>query len=571
MKTFLKKIAGVLPVVGLVLVAAAGCTKSGGESGGEPGPETELVSLNVQLSDAGFHSGSGSLYASRFENGDKAGVFLVKDGSAVLDNAAASYDGTAWKVDGTVEVAGDEKCYIYFPYRSDVSSLVDISASSAEEFFAPMRSWLSNVMSNVKDQSERDAVKPFDIMSAAASTEKKDGVLSISADLEHMLALATWSLSDGVSYKTSDGFSYCTPSSYTDVIVSLSGREVKPFSLSSLKGFYYMPGTAGGQLSITYKDGDKDGEFTVALEGAAGTVSTVAGGNGTDGGVRDLAAGDLYYSDGSIIPVETAAAFEDGGAPAGVAGVIFQTDKSRFSETEKALLGDVHALVVSAKMPVYNGSADVKWFDDYPSGTDDGNRNESIEDPAYPGLYLPFIGGDGKTLASSLNADKADIDGYRNTHVIWTRRAEDMAKGWYEVFSAVNDFSVSIPSSGTSGWYLPSIGQLLDMYVGLGKADVTADHLIEFMGVEDYTVSPEYAPDLKNVMDASLMKINARERDLFSASDALWSSSHSKTISSYTQSDAFCARQTVTTDGALSVISYQTFGNNTQSRAVLSF
>ena len=67
------------------------------------------------------------------------------------------------------------------------------------------------------------------------------------------------------------------------------------------------------------------------------------------------------------------------------------------------------------------------------------------------------------------------------------------------------------------------------------------------------------------------MKIREDERDLFSSSDAIWSSSFSKTISTYTQDVAYCARQIVTVDKAVSVISLSTFGNNTESRAVLSF
>lgn len=562
MKTLFKTLAGVLPAVGCMLLGGVmgSCSKSENE------PLYELP-LNVSIEDGGFQSDGGRLYARPFESGDKAGVFFVKDGSAVASNIEAVYDGSSWNVAAAVTATGSETCYVYFPYRSDAASHVSLSAQSAGEFFSPMKASLANVL----DQEKWSDVKSGDLMYAAVSPERKDGSFNVSATLDHALALAVWDLSDGVSYKTSDGFAYRTPSSYTDVSVTLSGKEVKPCAVSWLKGFYYVPGTASGKLAISYKDAGKDCTFEVALDGESGTVAKSTGGKGsTDGGTRDLKAGDLYYSDGSVLPVETAASLEAGQAPAGVAGVVFQTDKSRFSETEKTLLGgDVHALVVSAKMPAYNGKTTVKWFDDYPAGEDDGNRDESIEDPAYPGLYLPFIGSD-ESLAASFNANDSDLDGYRYTHVIWTRRADDMAKGWYEVFSAVKDFSVSVPS-GTTGWYLPSVGQMIDIFRSLGHVDAAADHIVDFYGVSDFSVAPDYAVDMKNVLDSSLEKIRDAEKDLFSASDALWTSSHSKTLSPYTQADAFCARQAVLTDGTLSIISYQTFGSNTQSRAVLAF
>ena len=545
----------------LCLMALAGC------SGSKDEPVSDLP-LQVQITDAGFLADGSRVYSHDFELGDKAGVFVVKDGKVVVDNAEAMYDGSAWNVNAVVRTSkADETCFVYFPYRADAASLVNLTASTAADFFRPMQ----NTISNVLDQSIYSNVKPSDIMYASAAPQAAAGTYTVSAALDHMLALATWDLSDGVAYTTSDGFGYKTPSSYTDISVKLGDEVVKPCTVSYLKGFYYIPGSVKGRLTVSYNDAGKICSFDVALDAEAGNATKVIGGKGsTDGGVRDFAAGDIYYSDGSVLPVEEAAKLADGAAPAGAAGLIFQTDKSRFSDAEKEM-GEVHALVISAKKPTYNGNASVKWFDDYPSGKDDGNRNENVEDPAYPGLYLPFICSD-ESLAASFNINNSDINGYNNTHVIWTRRADDMEKGWYQVFSAVKDFNVSVPA-GTSGWYLPSIGQLMDLYRTIGKVAIEADHLLEFMGVSDCTADPNYAGNLQmyDNMDASLMKIREDERDLFSSSDAIWSSSFSKTISTYTQDVAYCARQIVTVDKAVSVISLSTFGNNTESRAVLSF
>ena len=185
-------------------------------------------------------------------------------------------------------------------------------------------------------------------------------------------------------------------------------------------------------IKVSYKDAGVAKSFDIPLSGKPGVASFVNEGNVKDGGNRNLAIGDLYYSDGSILPVEKVKEMEQ--VPSGVAGVIFQTDRSRFSKKEKELLGDVHALVVSAKMPEYDGKTSMKWFDDYPAGKDDGNRDESVEDPDFPGMYLPFIT-DVKDYKKSYELNNADINGYWNNVVIRTRRAEDMKKGWYPAFS----------------------------------------------------------------------------------------------------------------------------------------
>ena len=229
----------------------------------------------------------------------------------------------------------------------------------------------------------------------------------------------------------------------------------------------------------------------------------------------------------------------------------------------------MHALVISTKMPKYNDSYDVKWFDDYPTGSDNGNRNENQEDPKYPGMTLPFIV-DRDSYANSFKINDADINGYQNNVVIRTRRADDIDK-WYPAFSASAKFAATapLPPFQNSGWYLPSAGQLMDLFRTLGGANITLENASDFQGGGDFLVSIDHCGTMAANFDAAMAKVQDADKDLHSpTSNALWSSSFSWGY--FTDgSISYMARQ-VLTYGSFSVIGYSTFGL-ALTRAAFSF
>lgn len=508
--------------------------------------------IGVTLSDQGFTASDGSTghFSRNFMSGDQAGLFLVRDGQIVEDNVLLSFDGQKWTSEKEVSVSGKETCFVYMPYSASASSLVDKTASDAAGFFKGLAKTQS-----VEDQSSFNLAEA-DVMVAAAPVVKTETAVNVNATFEHFLSVAAWSLSDGTAYTTVNGFKYMTPSSYTNIEASLGGKTIVPGVYPSYNAYFYYP-AEGMSIKVSYKDAGVAKSFDIPLSGKPGVASFVNEGNVKDGGNRNLAIGDLYYSDGSILPVEKVKEMEQ--VPSGVAGVIFQTDRSRFSKKEKELLGDVHALVVSAKMPEYDGKTSMKWFDDYPAGKDDGNRDESVEDPDFPGMYLPFIT-DVKDYKKSYELNNADINGYWNNVVIRTRRAEDMKKGWYPAFSAAVEFGskVAVPSY-TTGWYLPSVGQLYDILRNLGKADISADTVNDFNGNGDLLVDASYCADMMMFLDSYVEKIPEAERDLFSSSTgAVWSSSHSWTY--FSNGGISYAARLVSFYAGISTISYSTFG-----------
>lgn len=173
-----------------------------------------------------------------------------------------------------------------------------------------------------------------------------------------------------------------------------------------------------------------------------------------------LKVGDYYYSDGT---------WSDGGfrgydidgytpkwasakpAPVDgkkVIGIVFQTDASRISEIEKAL-GYTHGLVMAIRSAHGPDSEQTAY-----------SRDSDFD-------VIPAK----KTGVSWY----ADIDGYKWTHAIMDAYPGEAIQQCPAFDWTTTDFQPSAPLS-SSGWYVPSIGQLWDMLAALGGGEM-AKHL----------------------------------------------------------------------------------------------
>ncbi len=172
--------------------------------------------------------------------------------------------------------------------------------------------------------------------------------------------------------------------------------------------------------------------------------------------VKEAKVGDYYYSDGSwsdggLLGYET-----DGLTPVWadpkpspeegktVIGIIFSTDQTRISSAEQAA-GCTHGLVMALKGAHAADATETRYSFDYSFDNIPNKRRGT--------------------------AWYADIDGYQWTQeIIAAYPAEKIAQcpafDW-----TVTDYSPSAPL-GTSGWYVPSIGQIWDMLSNLGGGEL---------------------------------------------------------------------------------------------------
>lgn len=250
--------------------------------------------------------------------------------------------------------------------------------------------------------------------------------------------------------------------SYQAVVIpqDMDGKVFVTVVLGDGTELEYTPSDGAGVLSA---GGNYEFNFTVLRDGL--TASTW---NDSEYAPEDLKPGDYFYSDGTwsdgglrLVTSDGMVWEDEKPAPESgkkVIGIVFCTDQERIGQGEKdalAALGvtEPHGLVLSTIS--YNGNNYVKWYD---------NNGDYIRDETEIGI--PEIGADAKGSEVYRLIDE-DIEGYRSNMIMRAERADDIAAGYYPGFQAALDFASQAggpdASAKTTGWFIPSNGQLVDV------------------------------------------------------------------------------------------------------------
>ena len=259
------------------------------------------------------------------------------------------------------------------------------------------------------------------------------------------------------AYKTSGGYEYSAPLGLKVKIGDKEGFSLCTFGKETTgdagsevtKGIYRCI-VAPSETALNVEGEFLDGSVSVYFPATDGVALSVIPEAGEYKGIdvkytytgytatRDLQVGDYYYADGCIWPGDL------GNVPAGCIGIIFSTETSTADQAKNWS----HGYVVSL-------------FD-----TDDINTKYSWsmvnEDITGLNLYE-------KTVDSFTSAF-ADYDGYSATQAILA--APSYSAAAYAAVNAAVTYGKEIPST-TSGWYLPSIGQVALIINNLGAANGT--------------------------------------------------------------------------------------------------
>ena len=255
----------------------------------------------------------------------------------------------------------------------------------------------------------------------------------------------------------------------------MTGKPLVRISIGS-NAFTYTPDTeAAGKFDFF---GGKRYAYAITVKANGIDVKAVTGATWSDGGeenitskqvqlfkANELKIGDYFYSDGTWSDGGLRKRYDDGnmviadpkpapvltnpktGASRAVVGIVFQTDKSRIGAKEKEKLGGedkVHGLVMCVK----NAATNQKWSTAW-------NISE------FPKICA--------TIADSYN----DISGYGNCEHI---RSSHGSFDNYPAFKDTDGYNTTCPvPTTTTGWYLPSVGQLWDIFQNLGCVTALAD------------------------------------------------------------------------------------------------
>lgn len=147
-------------------------------------------SLRISVADAGSTDKTKAVYSeftTTFEDGDKIGVYVVKDGQVVKANACFTFDGTAWTTTERVEYNDAYAYYAYYPYVSNPYT-PDFTKQNANAIFDSFTKDANNKF-HYDDQSTKENFQASDLMIAEGL---KKGSNTVSFAMMHRKGLAVF-------------------------------------------------------------------------------------------------------------------------------------------------------------------------------------------------------------------------------------------------------------------------------------------------------------------------------------------------------------------------------------------
>lgn len=152
----------------------------------------------------------------------------------------------------------------------------------------------------------------------------------------------------------------------------------------------------------------------------------------------NVAVGDFMLKDGTIVKPDAVSSHK-----ADVIGIVFCIDPKRVGEeAKKKLGGNAHGLVMALK----DASTGLAWK----------NENTTSNRPQIQSMKQCYD----------------DINGYDNTQKIITDGGSSLSTK-YPAFNAVKEYEKTVSAPvGTTGWYLPAIGEWYDIVEKLGNVTI---------------------------------------------------------------------------------------------------
>lgn len=407
---------------------------------------------------------------SKFENGDQMGLYIFsEDGEVLCDNLLYTYNEDKWTTDKTIYQYKNAQYVAYFPYCKDLSGVT--GAESITTYFA------DNILSNVS-QTNAEAYEQADLM--IATTSQVDGE-NVNLTLAHQFSMIELNVPCR-KYITSatDGFQYAAP-----VKMEVEINE-KTELYRAADGIYRMI-VAPGTTPLIEGSVEYDENMPIYFSSSSVTMNPLTAGTFTQFNVtyddpavkgltkdeatgryiRPLQPGDYYYNDGSIYPYAE--------------GVVDQP----FTES-----------CIGVIFEVGTGAPGTEWT----HGSVLALNNAHSDWSKWGNAGTPIDGNSVDASSGSVelfNFLSRKMDGYTLTNTFTTAFGGlDCAFTKIKIFGSVEApeswrfTEYAAPENRTSGWYMPSAGQLLAIWSGLGGYTVAADNYMNSM-TSDHSAKSE--------------------------------------------------------------------------------
>lgn len=427
-------------------------------------PDTgDATPLYITVTDGGFSGASRAAengYRTEFTDGDECGLYIVRGATVVCDNvkltATADTDGSlTWQPESGKTLGGglnNEKYFLYYPYQSEMSGKTDASATDADDFFAPLvSSWQP-----AADQSTYAAYAASDLMTAAGTAVKTDGMLSLSFSMTHSMALAVIEMPKTV-YKFIDNTDI--PDYIVTSAVDFTGSSLQPYCIAP--GTYRCIVNPAQPISFVGSYDNSLKEFTINNSGIGAShykTYKIEGAPQTEKQAA-LQMGDYFCKSSDnkwyIIPQEAT-------PDANVIGIVFHagqhsSDNADYSESGIGR-AQCHGYVV-ALTDVHNDRDDGLRWEWGPDGQYDQRVNTSTSSSDWQGYsnslkFHEFVNKDeNKEAGWEMKHFPAAFacETYGNRTIDQDGNPANGKYDWQKPLTA---------PSNTTGWFLPSCAQV---------------------------------------------------------------------------------------------------------------
>ena len=439
-----------------------------------------------------------------FASGDSIGLYVVDTNGTdiVHQNIKCTYNGSTWTVhhpqNSYIYVIPGRQYFFYYPYTPTPNSTYPVAGqgttnTSAPDFFSHLISgWTPAALQNDNDgivfRKQDLQVGKATINSSVAST--------IDATMTHQMNLAIITLGqkninelgyERTFYWLDNNYSWVHSVSAKKVIKdnyeitasSTFGGSNRPWKNTSNNKYYFVfkpvadlvneDGTeieglqsdgVSSDWSLTFKTTDAGRGYERTAESTRTQIDTGRNVDTKAASAYVLAVGDIFYSNGAIShSLITTASNSNYGTPV---GLVFYTSPTSYDRG----LGYTHGYVMALKR--YNSGNNVaNWcHSDY--------QNTAVTDVRYASV-------DAGTQWTNITTD---LNGLKHCKTAISTVGDANKSKLTAIYAAMNGYAseVSVPAK-TSGWYLPSIGQMYQWIVAFAGEWTYYDTILS-----DYTM-----------------------------------------------------------------------------------
>lgn len=452
----------------LILMLAA-CTSDALDELPPAGTDPDARPLTITVSDGGMYATGQTRaqergYSTVFTEGDRIGLYVVKDGTLEVKNLCLTLQGGKWTLPAGASqlfYSPDKSYHAYYPYQNDSYMNGKVSPGDEDFFKLVVNAWPVE-----NNQSTYAQYTASDLMTAR-------GVYSnhtLSFAMEHRMSLfilqvpaTKYTYTEKIDSREISKSYY----RYTAVISENSYWQENPCTARLLVNTKSLALLDPGSYKYYYDGTQETFNFDYSqlnLQPGKYTVHQVDDSKVTEV-FRSLKAGDYYMQDGSILPGdEDVKPFRDE-LRKSCLGVVFwvgEIEGMHWTRTgdkagDRLLMRDhpecVHGMVVAMRDA---SSQEVKW------ATGKGATEGIYE---WAESFKDFTSGE---QADWEEIQKSDLSfGYCSSRLmaLYGSRNSDTT---FPVYDAIATYATARPApTGSSGWFLPGKNELATLCFGV--------------------------------------------------------------------------------------------------------